>query len=127
MEHEDFNRAFLGYLGRQMRTLADLAGDLALHDTETRLARLIVRHLEGSGDGHLDIRLINDLPHAAIAGMIGSVRAVVNRQLQHWREKGIVTLDRGHIHIEKLESLLDRAGFHLLSSPPPGTSSEKKE
>jgi CRP-like cAMP-binding protein len=115
--HPDFNRAFLAYLGKQMHTLANLAGDLALHDTETRLAKLLLRHLAPHEPGHNNITLINDLSHEAIAEMIGSVRAVVNRQLQHWRKKGIVSLDHGHIHIEKLEDLLARAHQHLL--PPP--------
>ncbi len=116
--HPDFNRAFLAYLGKQMHALASLAGDLALHDTETRLAKLLLRHLDPLDPGHNKISLINDLSHEAIAEMIGSVRAVVNRQLQHWRKKGIVSLDHGHIHIEKLESLLERTHQHLL--PPPG-------
>ncbi len=116
-DHPDFNRAFLAYLGKQMHALADLAGDLALHDTETRLARLLLRHIDQADPKHRDITLINDLSHTAIAEMIGSVRAVVNRQLQHWRKKGIVSLDHGHIHIEKLEDLLERTNRHLL---PPG-------
>lgn len=116
--HPDFNRTFLAYLGKQMHVLTNLAGDLALHDTETRLAKLLLRHLDPHDPGHNNIILINDLSHEAIAEMIGSVRAVVNRQLQHWRKKGIVSLDHGHIHIEKLESLLERTHQHLL--PPPG-------
>ncbi len=116
-DHPDFNQAFLAYLGKQMHTLANLAGDLALHDTETRLAKLLLRHLDPHDPGHNKITLINDLSHEAIAEMIGSVRAVVNRQLQHWRKKGIVSLDHGHIHIEKLEGLLARTHQHLL--PPP--------
>jgi len=115
--HPDFNRAFLAYLGKQMHILADLAGDLALHDTETRLAKLLLRHLDPDEAGHNNITLINDLSHEVIAEMIGSVRTVVNRQLQHWRKKGIVSLDHGHIHVEKLEGLLARTHQHLL--PPP--------
>ncbi len=115
--HPDFNRAFLSYLGKQMHALANLAGDLALHDTETRLAKLLLRHLDRHEPGHNNITLINDLSHEAIAEMIGSVRAVVNRQLQHWRKKGIVSLDHGHIHIEKLEGLLERTHEHRLPAP----------
>jgi len=116
-EHDDFNRAFLAYLGKQMRALSELAGDLALHDTETRLAKLLLRHLDRHPSGHRKITLINDLSHEAIAEMIGSVRAVVNRQLQHWRKKGLISLDHGHIQIEKLEGLLERTHQHML--PPP--------
>jgi len=123
-DHPDFNRAFLAYLGKQMHILANLAGDLALHDTETRLAKLLLRHLDPHDPGHNKITLINDLSHEAIAEMIGSVRAVVNRQLQHWRKKGLISLNHGHIHIEKLEGLLARTHQHLLS--PPKTESRDK-
>lgn len=114
--HPEINRSFLPYLGKQMRNLADLAGDLALHDTETRLAHLIMRHIDNKDPSHRHLSLINDLSHEMLAEMIGSVRAVVNRQLQHWRKQGIISLDHGHIHIEKLHALLDRAKAHAL--PP---------
>ncbi len=108
--HPEFNRAFLPYLGKMMRLLEGLAGDLALHDTETRLAHLIVRHLDA--EEHNSLRLINDMSHEALAEMIGSVRAVVNRQLQHWRRQGIVSMQNGRIVIKRLEDLLRKAGRH---------------
>jgi len=114
--HPEFNRNFLPYLGQQMRELTHLAGDLALHDTETRLAHLIVRHLDKRDSQHPHIEFINDLSHEVLAEMIGSVRAVVNRQLQHWRKDGIVSLDHGAIHIEKLEALMDRTKAYQLPS-----------
>ncbi|VAW32776.1 hypothetical protein MNBD_DELTA03-1860, partial [hydrothermal vent metagenome] len=43
-KHPEFNRAFLPYLGQQIRSLEELAADLSLHDTITRLSRLILRH-----------------------------------------------------------------------------------
>ena len=103
-----------------MRNLADLAGDLALHDTETRLAHLIMRHIDNKDPNHRHLTLINDLSHEVLAEMIGSVRAVVNRQLQHWRKQGIISLDHGHIHIKQLQTLLDRAKSHPL--PPPANN-----
>lgn len=114
--HPEFNRAFLGYLGQQIAALSELASDLALHDTETRLAKLFLRHLAPDNQGHHNITLINDLSHEVIAEMIGSVRAVVNRQLQHWRKKGIVDLKRGHIKVNRLEDLLKQTKQHVL--PP---------
>lgn len=116
--HPEFNRNFLPYLGEQMRILANLAGDLALHDTETRLAHLIMRHLDNRhrDAAHPNLKFINDLSHEVLAEMIGSVRAVVNRQLQHWKKQGIVSLDHGAIRIEKLEALLARAKDYRL--PP---------
>lgn len=112
--HPEINRSFLPYLGQQIRNLTHLAGDLALHDTETRLAHLIMRHVDNEAADSHHLKLINDLSHEVLAEMIGSVRAVVNRQLQHWRKQGIVSLDHGHIHIEKLQALLNRTRDHKL-------------
>ncbi len=106
--HPEFNRSFLPYLGRQMRLLADLAGDLALHDTETRLARLILRHIDDGNPAH-PLHLIHDLSHEALGEMIGSVRVVVNRQLQHWRREGVIISRRGRLEIQELEVLMKKA------------------
>ncbi len=106
--HPEFNRSFLPYLGRQMRSLADLAGDLALHDTETRLARLILRHIDNGNPTH-PLHLIHDLPHEVLGEMIGTVRVVVNRQLQHWQREGVIISRRGRLEIKELEELLKKA------------------
>ncbi len=47
-KHPEFNRAFLPYLGKQIRSLEEPAADLALHDTITRLSRLILRYTDYS-------------------------------------------------------------------------------
>ena len=112
-EHPEFNRQLLPYLGGQMCSLAGLAADLALYDTETRLARLILRHVDlDSQEQHITPRLINDLSHESLAEMIGSVRVVVNRQLQHWKQEGIVDAHRGHLEVEALQELVRRAEEH---------------
>ncbi len=112
-EHPNFNRKLLPYLGEQMCSLAGLASDLALHDTETRLARLILRHVDsGLQEQHVTPRLINDLSHESLAEMIGSVRVVVNRQLQHWKQEGIVDAHRGHLEVEALQELVRLADDH---------------
>ncbi len=112
--HPEFNRNFLPYLGEQMRRMEDLATDLALHDTMTRLARLILRHVAPqhpqSGDEKLHLRLIHDLHDDALARMVGSVRQVINRHLQHWRRQGILHRDKFHTEVAELESLQEYAG-----------------
>jgi len=110
--HPSFNRGFLPYLGQQMRTLADLAGDLALHDTETRLARLILRHVNDD-DPHHSLRLIHDLSHESLGAMIGTVRVVVNRQLQHWQREGVIVSQRGKLMVQELEALLKKAMHYI--------------
>lgn len=116
-EHPAFNRLLLPYIGEQMSVLADLAADLALHDTEVRLARLILRHVDDGKPEHIEPRLINDLSNESLAEMIGSVRVVVNRQLQHWKHEGIVDSHRGYLMVEKLNLLAQRAEQRLAALP----------
>ncbi len=107
-QHPNFNRAFLPYLGQQMRMLAEQVADLSLYDTETRLARLILRHAtENSPTGGLC--LINDLSQEALAAMIGSVRVVVTRHFQHWKKEEIIDGRRGRWSKINLQALLEKA------------------
>ena len=106
--HPEFNRKFLPYLGKHMAALAKLAADLSLHDTETRLAKLILRHVDWAHPAG-PLRLINDLPHEALAEMIGSVRVVVNRQLNHWRQQKVVATEKGRLKIDRLTGLIEKA------------------
>jgi len=116
-EHPAFNRTLLPYIGEQMCALANLAADLALHDTEARLARLILRHIDTAPSAHVEPRLINDLSNESLAEMIGSVRIVVNRQLQYWKHEGIVDSHRGYLMVEKLNELTQRAEQRLVRAP----------
>ena len=107
-QHPDFNRTFLPYLGKQMHGLADQVTDLSLYDTEARLARLILRHLV-PGNLPNEIHLINDLSQETLASMIGSVRVVVTRHLQKWKQKKIISGKRGDWSVLDLQALLEKA------------------
>ncbi|VAX13646.1 hypothetical protein MNBD_GAMMA24-638 [hydrothermal vent metagenome] len=108
-QHHEFNRNFLPYLGEQMQKMEDLATDLALYDTMTRLARLILRHVvpfhPQSSDGQHHLTLINDLHDDALARMVGSVRQVVNRHLQYWRKQGVLHKNKFRTEVADLEIL----------------------
>lgn len=112
--HPEFNRNFLPYLGEQMQKMEDLASDLALYDTMTRLARLILRHVvphhaqsphSQSDPSHYSLKLIHDLHDEALARMVGSVRQVINRHLQHWRKQGVLHKQNFHTEVTELEAL----------------------
>jgi len=96
-----------------MRKLEDLSTDLALYDTMTRLARLILRHVVPhhplSTEGEHTLKLIHDLHDESLARMVGSVRQVVNRHLQHWRKQGVLHKQSFHTEVRKLEILQDYA------------------
>jgi CRP/FNR family cyclic AMP-dependent transcriptional regulator len=101
-----FNDTFLRYLGDQIRQLEELATDLSLYDTWTRLAKLIVTHLDP--DPPQKLRLISDLSNEELASMIGSVRAVVNRHIQSLKEEGILKTGRKLLEITDLDKLLSK-------------------
>ncbi|GMT46590.1 MAG: Crp/Fnr family transcriptional regulator [bacterium] len=112
--HPEFNKAFLPYLGQQLRQISDLASDLALHDTETRLTKLFLQHTTQSNP-HPRLKLICDFSHEELASMIGSVRTVVNRHLQELKKEGIITARRGHLEVNELHALGEKLGEHLRS------------
>lgn len=119
--HPEFNRNFLSYLGKQMRQMEDLATDLALYNTMTRLARLILRHVDPQypqpADGRYQLKLINDLHDESLARMVGSVRQVVNRHLHHWRKQGILHKTKFRTEVAELQTLKEYATEVL---PPAG-------
>jgi CRP-like cAMP-binding protein len=103
-KHPEFNRTLLPYLGKQIRELEELASDLSLHDTATRLAKLIMRHVDHENHQH-DLKLINDLTNEELASMIGSVRVVVNRHLIKLKKEGVLETSRKHMHVKNFNSL----------------------
>lgn len=104
-----FNRAFLPYLGDKVRDLENLSTDLALYETVTRLAKLIL--LQAKPDlplapaGCRPLPLVNTLSDEAMARMIGSVRVVVNRHIQDFIKMGLITTTRGQLVVRDLEKL----------------------
>ncbi len=106
----ELHRTFLLYLGNQIRFLEELASDLSLHDTLTRLALLILRHT--NPEHPQELQLIHDLSDEELAKMIGSVRAVVNRHLQNFKKEGIVETSRNHLAIKDLHGLLKKIDEH---------------
>ncbi len=102
-----FNRAFLPYLARQMRQVEELASDLSLYDTSTRLMKLILKNLDISKPvKHLG--LLHNLPHEEIASMIGTVRHVVNRHLQQLKKEGILNIERKKLAVNNVKKLLEK-------------------
>jgi CRP-like cAMP-binding protein len=106
-EHPQFDRALSLYLAQQLRLLADLASELALYDTDVRLARLILRYT-ASDRPEAPLRPIDDLSHETLASLIGSVRVVVNRHIQGLKRDGVISARRGHLAVEDLGSLVRR-------------------
>jgi len=114
-QHTEFNKNFMPYLGKRIRSREALATDLGLYDTETRLARLVLRYatLNGVPDNSvgqgIDVNLLHDLSNEALAQMIGSARQVVNRHLQSMKKEGVLHFENHHLIVDNLEKLSQHA------------------
>ena len=81
-----FNKLFFPYVAKQLRDVESLASDLSLYDTTTRLVRLIAKNIEQQGDTKT-LKLINNLSHDELANLVGTVRKVLNRNLQSLKKE----------------------------------------
>ncbi len=116
--YPEFNQRFLPYLGSLLRSMEALTVDLALYDTASRLARLILRHTDTRRHieqplSPLPVGLIADLKHEALARMLGSVRQVVNKHLQTLRKEAVVHYSNDSLLVKDLRALKQQAGLAL--------------
>lgn len=102
-----FNKLFLPYVAKQLREVEALASDLSLYDTLTRLIKLIAHNIE-TKDGVQTLRLINDLSHEELASMVGTVRKVLNRNLQKLKKEGLIDIKRKQICLKDSKHLLEQ-------------------
>jgi CRP/FNR family transcriptional regulator, cyclic AMP receptor protein len=100
-----FNHLLLPYIARQVRSLENLTASLSLYDTSERLMRLILDNINPQTE---QPTLLNDLSNTEIANMIGTVRQVVERNLQTLQQDGIVETGRKKLHIKNLLQLDNR-------------------
>jgi len=130
-EHPEFNKAFLPYLGEKMRELEAFGESVVFHDTATRLAKLILKHVipkELSNEPHHSLKLISSFSHESLAEMIGSVRSVVSSQMHKLKEEEIILNTRGHLAIKNLEELIKKCDLfdhYLLEKIQQHTKDEK--
>ncbi len=109
--YPELNQQFLPYLAHKMREQEDLASSFVLHDISTRLSRLILKHINkiqqytGVKEDAQKTHLINGFSDETLARMVGSVRQVVNKQLQHWRSQGIINKKRNQLIINDLDAI----------------------
>lgn len=112
------------HAARRLRELNNLCEDLALHNTATRLAHLLLRHFtdETEGKDHP----LHDLVHEDIANLIGSVRVVVTRLIKRFKKEGIIHTDGGTLFVSDLERLLGKAESKALRDEKSHLAPEKK-
>ncbi len=109
-KNPQFNKNILPYIGERMRYLESSSSNLALYDTMDRLVKLILDNVDvhSKMKNEFPVKLINDLSHESLAQMIGSVRKIVNLNIQELKKEGIISSLRGKLSVNNLEKLLDK-------------------
>lgn len=108
--HAALRRSFCHYVSEQMRELTELASDLALQDTMTRLARVLLRYRRHTEPSGIEVpNLLEDLSQEELASLVGSVRVVVSRLLGQLRREGTIEFRRGALHVTDIKRLLEHA------------------
>ncbi|MFB1037491.1 MAG: Crp/Fnr family transcriptional regulator [Sinobacterium sp.] len=112
-----FNQQFMPYLAKKMREKEQQTSSLVLHNVTTRLSRIILEHINkikfytGAKEEEHQHHLVNGLTDETLARMTGSVRQVVNQQLQQWKKQGVVDKKRNQMIIKDLEALEKEAKY----------------
>jgi len=96
-------------LGALVRRLTEHAGDLAFLDLGARLAKLLLRLAEDSGQAGDRVVLDLGLTQSDLAGMIGGSRPAVNRVLHMLGSRGLLEIDGQKIILHDLDGLRRRA------------------
>jgi CRP-like cAMP-binding protein len=104
---DSFNSFMLSYIANEMRSLEELTLDLSLHDVYERLVHLLARNTVNEG-GKSHLELIDNLSHEELATLVGSVRKVVNRNLQRLKDEGLIEISRKKIELKNPQTLLEK-------------------
>ncbi len=101
-----FGEIVLKYVAGQLRHVEELAADLTLLDTRERLIKLIVENIEKSR--HTGQNMLENLSHAEIAKLIGTVRHVVDRHIKQLKSEGLIEAGRRKIALKNMEKLQEK-------------------
>jgi CRP-like cAMP-binding protein len=92
--------------GRLRRTNEQVE-DLAFLDLPSRMAKALLRLMTESGVD--PVRPVVRISQRALGELVGGSRESVNKNLQAWKELGIISLEKKAIMIRNVTALLERA------------------
>lgn len=100
-ECSELARVMLEDFARRLDRLTSLVEDLSLRTVRGRLARFLLEHAEGKGEG----AAVHRWTQEEIAAQIGTVREMVARTMRAFADAGLLRVERHRI------VLLDREGL----------------
>lgn len=93
-------------LCERLRRTNEQVEDLAFLDLEARLAKVLVRLAEETGEGTARARPIGiRISQRALGELAGGSRESVNKHLQDWKRAGFIDIEKGAILIRDLAAL----------------------
>jgi CRP-like cAMP-binding protein len=114
--YPEFNQQFMPYLAQKMREKEELASSLILHNVTTRLSRIILKHINKikfyiNGKEDEQQHVVSGLNDDTLARMAGTVRQIVNKQLQLWKKDGTIDKKRNQLIIKDFAALQQEAKY----------------
>ncbi len=103
--------AVLKALGQLVRRLTEQTGDLVFLDLAGRVAKVLVNLARSHARDDRRMVLDTGLSQSDIAAMVGATRPAVNRILQLFASRGLITVDGRVIMLRDLPALRRRAGL----------------
>jgi len=103
LKNPSINNVLMNYTLNRILILENFINDVVLEDTFTRLTKLFLKHLNKSTK---KFEMINDLSHDELAQLIGTTRAVLNRHIQVFKDKGIIEVGRNKTKLKDYNKLL---------------------
>ncbi len=103
------------YAAFHIQQVSDLASELALDNTMTRLVHLLLRHYDIQ---HMSsaCNLIKGLSQEELAQLIGTVRPVVGRMLSELKRAGLIEIAKnGELSVLDKQGLLEMAEKNLIT------------
>ncbi len=94
----EFKEFFYSYVSEYINSLESLTENISLESTYSRLLTLITNNFNPNSKQY---KILDNLTHEEIAALIGTVRAVLNRDLQKMKEEGIIDIKRKKIEVLK--------------------------
>src|SRR5208337_3529910 len=95
--NEDLLLRLLGTLCERLRRTSLALEEIALFDLPARLARVLVKLGQDYGrPGPEGVRIDVRLSQRDLSTLVASSRESVNKQLRHWRDDGVVSMDGGY-------------------------------
>jgi CRP/FNR family cyclic AMP-dependent transcriptional regulator len=106
LANQDLMLRMLAVLCQRLRQTSEALGEMVMLDLPGRLARLLMRLADDHGSTTpAGLRIEFKLSQRDIGTRVASSRESVNKQLQAWRDAGLITLDHGYITLREPERL----------------------